>query len=274
VLNVTVAGGFPPADVEECGFSVIVTTNDDPSLADTLAWDLANFAWKQRDSFLGGVSTWDEATTALRHIESGPIVLVDIGDNPWTGGPGDSAELLRFLLKQEVESTALALIKDPEAVQACHDAGVGASVDLSLGGKIDQLHGKPLDVTGYVQTLSDGHYVNHGPMHAGVEVNLGRTVVLRCNGVQVLITEHAETPIDLNIFKRHGIDPATLQVIGLKGKGHFRASFEPIAERVILVEGPGITGADLSRLTFEHVRRPIWPLDRDTEFQKPAAGQA
>ena len=33
------------------------------------------------------------------------------------------------------------------------------------------------------------------------------------------------------------------------------------AGRVVLVEGPGITGADLSRLTFRKVRRPIWPLD-------------
>jgi hypothetical protein len=27
--------------------------------------------------------------------------------------------------------------------------------------------------------------------------------------------------------------------------------------RVILVEGPGVTGADLSRLNFQNVRRPI-----------------
>ena len=52
-------------------------------------------------------------------------------------------------------------------------------------------------------------------------------------------------------------------MLGLKGKGHFRAAFEPIASQIILVEGPGITGSDLSRLTFQHVRRPIWPLDPD-----------
>ncbi len=269
VINVTVAGGFPPADVEECGFSVIVTTDNDPGLAATLAWDLANFAWKKRDEFLGGVSSWDEAAAALRAIESGPLVLVDIGDNPWTGGPGDSAELLRFLLEQQASSAAIALIKDPESVQRCIEAGPGATVELSLGGKIDRLHGDALEVSGYVQTISDGRYVNAGPMHAGVGVNLGPSVVVNVQGIQVLVTEHAETPIDLNIFRRHGIEPTALQVIGLKGKGHFRASFEPIAERVLLVEGPGITGAELSRLSFEHVRRPIWPLDLDAEFERP-----
>jgi microcystin degradation protein MlrC len=269
VVNVTVAGGFPPADVQECGFSVLVTTNDDPTLADTLGWDLANFAWKRRDEFLGGVSTWEEAAVALRAIENGPVVLVDIGDNPWTGGPGDSAELLRFLLEQQLSPAAIALIKDPESVQQCVDAGVGATIELTLGGKIDGLHGDPAAISGYVQTLSDGKYVNHGPMHAGVQVDLGQSAVIRCNGVQVLVTERAETPIDLNIFRRHGIEPTAMQVIGLKGKGHFRAAFEPIAERVLLVEGPGITGADLSRLDFQYVRRPIWPLDPDVEFERP-----
>jgi microcystin degradation protein MlrC len=266
VLNVTVAGGFPPADVFETGFGVIVTTDDDAEQARALADELAQLAWDHREAFLGGVTSWEAAIRELQSIQSGPLVLVDIGDNPWTGGPGDSAELLRFLLAQEVRDAALALIRDPEAVAQCIDAGVGNEVRLRLGGKTDRLHGDPLLVTGYVRMLSDGGYVNAGPMHAGVRVNLGRTVVLVCNDVEVLVTEHAESPIDLNIFRSHGIEPTRKRVIALKGKGHFRASFEPIAERVVLVEGPGISGSDLSRLVFRHVRRPIWPLD-DTEWR-------
>jgi microcystin degradation protein MlrC len=115
--------------------------------------------------------------------------------------------------------------------------------------------------------IGNGRYVNHGPMMAGVAVNLETVaaVVVGPNaperGISVLITTRAETPIDLNVFRVHGIDPTRLRVIALKGKGHFRAAFEPIVDTVVLVEGPGITGADLSRLPFAHVRRPIWPLD-------------
>ena len=261
VLSVTVAGGFPPADVAEAGLSVLVTTDGDAELARYLADDLADFAWQRRDGFLGGVASWEEAAAALRAIERGPLVLVDIGDNPWTGGTGDSAELLRFLLREGARDAALALIADPESVAHCVAAGVGATLELRLGGKVDRLHGDPLPVRGYVRMLSDGRYVNHGPMHAGVPVDLGRTAVVACEGVDVLVTERAETPIDLNIFRAHGIEPTARRVIALKGKGHFRAAFEPIAERVVLVEGPGISGADLSRLDFRHVRRPIWPLD-------------
>lgn len=261
VLNVTVAGGFPPADVPEAGLSVLVTTDGDPSLAQALAEELGQLAWELREGFLGGVSSWEEASRAIREIRSGPLVLVDIADNPWTGGPGDSAELLRFLLAHGVRDAALALIRDPEAVAACLAAGVGRTVRLELGGKTDRLHGPPLPVQGYVRLLSDGRYVNRGPMHAGVTVDLGRSVVLVCDGVEVLVTERAESPIDLNVFRSHGIEPSERRVIALKGKGHFRAAFEPIAERVVLVEGPGITGSDLTRLPFRHIRRPIWPLD-------------
>jgi len=274
VINVTVAGGFPPADVTDAGLGILVTTDDDQSLADQLADELVVLAWSLRDGFLGGVSSFDEAAKAIRaQVESdGPVIIVDIGDNPWTGGPGDSTELLRFLLDVGVDGAALALVKDPESVQRCAGAGVGAEVALSLGGKTDRLHGDYLPLRGYVRMLSDGCYVNSGPMMAGAGVHLGPTAVVMCgphapaSGIEVLVTTRAETPIDLNVFRAHGIEPMARRVIGLKGKGHFRAAFEPIASRVMLVEGPGITGADLSRLPFRQIRRPIWPLDPGVGF--------
>src|SRR5262249_45023009 len=98
----------------------------------------------------------------------------------------------------------------------------------------------------------------------GLPVDLGPTALVVVDGVEVLVTTRAETPIDLNVFRAHGIDPTRRRVIALKGKGHFRAAFAPIASRVILVEGPAITGSDLSRLPFKSIRRPTWPLDPDT----------
>jgi microcystin degradation protein MlrC len=279
VLNVTIAGGFPPADVPEAGFGVLVTTDGDPALAEDLAEQVARQAWDLRDGFLGGVTPWADAAGMIAALgdgehPAGPIVLVDIGDNPWTGGPGDSAELVRFLLRERIAGAAVALVRDPETVEAACAAGPGRSFDGALGGKIDDLHGPPLPIRGYVRLLSDGRYVNDGSMMAGVAVDLGPTAVLRVTPpddpaappVEVLVTTRAETPIDLNVFRAHGIEPTKRRVLGLKGKGHFRAAFEPIARRVILVEGPGITGADLSRLRFRHVRRPIWPLDEEAEY--------
>lgn len=268
VLNATVAGGFPPANTHDTGFGVIVTTDNAPERAHEYALELARHAWELRHGFLGGVTSFENAAERIRDDPHGPLVIVDIGDNPWTGGPGDSAELLRFFLDQRVTNAALASIADPEAVRRCLKAGPGAVVELDLGGHTDALHGEPLPVTGRVRLLSDGRYRNAGPMHANVEVNLGPTAVVVIDGVDVIVTTFAETPIDLNVFRAHGIEPLSKRVIGLKGKGHFRAAFDPIASQIILVEGPGITGADLSRLDFRHVRRPIWPLDADMAWDE------
>ncbi|MGH2549465.1 MAG: M81 family metallopeptidase [Thermomicrobiales bacterium] len=268
VVNVTIAGGFPPSDVEECGFSVLVTTNNDQGRARDIANEIAKIAWDTKDGFLGGVTTFGEAATLLSTHESDrPLVIVDIGDNPWTGGPGDSSELLRFLLDLRIENAALALIRDPESVQKCLDAGPGSWVDLDLGAKTDRLHGESLRIHAYVRMIGNGRYVNDGPMMAGVPVLLETSAVIVAGpyaperGISVLVTTRAETPIDLNVFRAHGIEPTKLGVIALKGKGHFRAAFEPIASQVVLVEGPGITGSELGRLPFSHIRRPIWPLD-------------
>src|SRR5215203_3818665 len=278
VISVTIAGGFPLGDNPDAGFGVVVTTNDDPDLAAELANELATEAWTLRDGFLGGVASFENAAELIHSLDSeeevnmpvsGPLILVDIADNPWSGGPGDSVELLRFLFAQRVEGAAVALVRDPEVVREAIAAGPGGKVTVNLGGKTDRLHGDPLLVRAHVKLLSDGHYVNDGPMMTGLTVDLGPTALLLCEpasgpsapAVEVLVTTRAETPVDLNVFRCHGIEPTRHRVLGLKGKGHFRAAFEPIARRVVLVEGPGTTGADLSRLMFQNVRRPIWPLD-------------
>lgn len=273
VLSVTVAGGFPPADTPDTGFGVLVTTDGDERLARSAACSLAEFAWERREQFLGGVTGWDEAASIVQADGPGPIVLVDIADNPWTGGPGDSVELVRFLLHEGIRDACVASICDPDAVTRCIAAGPDATIELQLGGHTDRLHGPPLSVTGVVRNLSAGSYVNAGPMHAGVEVKLGPTAVVDIDGIEVLVTTFAETPIDLNVFRSQGIEPTARRVIALKGKGHFRAAFEPIATRVLLVEGPGITGSDLSRLAFERVRRPIWPLDAQMRWDVTEGGE-
>jgi microcystin degradation protein MlrC len=266
VLNVTVAGGFPPADTPDTGLGVLVTTDEDASLAEELAHELGRFIWDQREGFLGGVASWEDAAALVAERNDAPVVLVDIADNPWTGGPGDSVELLRFLIRERVKGAAVASVTDPVAARACVHAGPGARVSLNLGGHTDRLHGESMDIEAYVKLVSDGRYRNRGPMHAGIEVNLGPTAVIVVDGVEVLVTTFAETPIDLNVFRAHGIEPTERRVIALKGKGHFRAAFEPIASHVMLVEGPGITGSDLSRLDFQYVKRPMWPLDLDLEW--------
>src|SRR3954462_12794373 len=168
VINVTIAGGFPLGDNQDAGLGIVVTTDDDADLAAELANELATEAWTLRDGFLGGVSSFEHAAELIGSLDSeqdvnmpvsGPLVLVDIADNPWSGGPGDSVELLRFLFAERGEGAppclgegaALALVRDPEVVRQAIAAGPGGKITVSLGGKTDRLHGDPLPVQAHVK---------------------------------------------------------------------------------------------------------------------------
>ena len=173
VLNVTVAGGFPPANTPDAGFSVLVTTDNDQSLAESAAVELARFAWDRREQFLGGVSSWHDAAEAIRGNSDGPLVLVDIGDNPWTGGPGDSVELLRFLIDEKISGAALASVVDPKAVQRCIAAGPGARSGWHWEGTSMVVMVSQFRSRGTSASSQTDITVIDGPMHAGGGVNLG-----------------------------------------------------------------------------------------------------
>ena len=86
------------------------------------------------------------------------IFISDSGDNPTAGSIGDVPYFLGRLLAHPhfgagAGSAIYASIPDPGAVEACLRAGPGRDVRLSLGGKLDPLHGRPLDLRGTVTAL-------------------------------------------------------------------------------------------------------------------------
>jgi microcystin degradation protein MlrC len=98
-------------------------------------------------------------------------------------------------------------------------------------------------------------------MTRGVRFSLGPTAVLRSGGVRVLVTTSNMQVYDLQVFLTQGINPRTCTVVAVKSWHHFRASFEPLSRKVMLVDSGGLASMDLKRFTFRKVRRPIWPLD-------------
>src|SRR6185295_4742727 len=139
---------------------------------------LARAAWELRREFVHTALPVTDAVARARAAESGPIVLADMADNTGGGAAGDGTEILRELLRVGARSAVVACLWDPRAVAECVKAGVGASVTLEVGGKVDGRHGAPLRVTGVVRTLSDGRFVHKGPMARGLHGRLGTTAVL------------------------------------------------------------------------------------------------
>lgn len=261
VLNVNVAGGFPYVDTKESGLSVLVITNDDPGLAQKYAQELSDFAWSLRREFLKPLTPVREAVKRAMESEQGPVILADVADNPGGGGSGDGTLILRTLLEMRADNVGFAVMKDREAVAKAIEMGVGRTVTMMVGGKTDDHHGPPVEITGYVQTITDGSYIHKGPMGTGSRGSMGRSAVLRVNGVELIVAELKVAPNDPEVFRRHGIEPTEKKILVVKSRGHFRAGYEPFAKEIIEVDAPGLANPNLKEFPYKNVRRPIFPLD-------------
>jgi ribosomal protein S18 acetylase RimI-like enzyme len=131
---------------------------------------------------------------------------------------------------------------------------------VRLGGQLDQRF-EPVTVSGVVRSLSDGRYRFGGPVFTGVETTMGRTAVLECDHLHVVVTERPAWTVDPALYSSVGLDPGAFQVVVVKSPKLFRAAYAPLAQEVLLVDTPGATSADLRTLPFRHVVRPLFPLD-------------
>ena len=99
----------------------------------------------------------------------------------------------------------------------------------------------------------------------GVTVDMGRSAVSQVEGVDIILTERCIQPIDTALLRSLGIDPENRRLISLKSSAHFRAAFEPLAEKIFEVDAPGLLHPDLSRFQYRRIRRPCFPLDSFSE---------
>jgi microcystin degradation protein MlrC len=262
--------GFPHADIENAGLSAVVVTDGDRNLAERLRDELLDRAWVEREAFVYKIEPLAEALGRAKAMAppgpgEGPIVLLDHYDNCASGGTMDTTVVLGEILKAGLENVAAFAIFDPQAAQQAIAAGIGASVTLSVGGKLamPQIPGESpsLTLTGTVKTISNGRFRNKGPMGRGVLTDMGPSVVIDTGKVEVaLISRHVE-PSDLNCFYSLGIDPLQKRYVMLKSRVHWRAGLGSMAKAVVDLAGIGACTSDYSSLTFKNVRRPIYPLD-------------
>ncbi len=270
-LAASVFVGFPNADIEYAGLSAVVVTDDDPAQARRWCDELLALAWAQRAAFvyrpepLAGSMARAQALAAAKPADSGPIVLLDHSDNCASGGTMDTMTVLGAILDAGLDGVAAFAVFDPAAVRQMIAAGVGATVTLALGGKLDMpaigLKGQPRTVTGRVRLLCDGRYRNLGPMARGEVNEMGPTAVLDTGKVQIVVISNHVEPHDLAAFTAVGIAPERQRFLMLKSRVHWRAGLGPLAHAVVECAGTGVCTSDYAALAFRKVRRPIHPLD-------------
>jgi microcystin degradation protein MlrC len=272
-LACSVFVGFPHADIREAGLSAVVCTDADPAAAASIRDALLDDAWAARERFVYRAEPLAASVARARALgeagatgaAAGPVVLLDHCDNVASGGTMDTTAVLAEVLRQGLGNAVFYAIHDPESVRAAIAAGVGADVTLQVGGRTPMpsigAAAQPLPLTGRVRRITDGVYTLRGPMGAGAVVNNGPTVVLQVGGLELVLMSLYQEPYDLECFRSVGIDPTRKRFVVIKSRVHWRAGLGDLAREVVECAGLGVTTSDYGLLRFEHVRRPVYPLD-------------
>ncbi|MEK6262263.1 MAG: M81 family metallopeptidase [Planctomycetota bacterium] len=261
VLSVTLATGFPWADVPDVGVSVIVVADGSESLAQSTAEELASWIWESRERWYTPPKSVRDAIREGERLGRFPVVLADHADNTGGGSPGDSTEILRTFFELGLTDALILYIVDPEVAQQAHAAGVGRRIKVSVGGKSDPIQGPPVVMHADVMAVSNGDFTYDGPMYAGLTGNMGCSAWLRQDGVSVVIVTAHEQPLGPAFAKTLGIDCPSMKYIAVKSAAHFRASFERFAGTITNVDAQAIHTHDFKKLTYRKRTRPVFPVE-------------
>jgi microcystin degradation protein MlrC len=263
-MDASIFVGMPWTDVLRAGMSVQVIAKDKRYLdqARAEAHRLAQALWDRREDLKFDVPSAEldaAITTALQAPET-TVFITDSGDNTTAGAAGDNPWVVERLLALGVEDAVVAGIVDLEAVQACEEAGIGAQVDLVVGGKLDTVFGKPLRIRGTVQYVTPPEERNTGAAQLetwSAVVDLGGVLLVLLNRRRSFTT-----PTD---FEQVRINPLDHKIVVVK-LGYLFQGLRDIAPRTIMALTPGFAYQVVENLPYERIRRPIYPLDLDMSW--------
>jgi microcystin degradation protein MlrC len=256
VPTLSFAPGFPAADFPHCGPSVFAYGKTQAD-ADAAADAMAKLIIGHENDFDGRIFTPDEGVRYAMELAtraSKPIIIADTQDNPGAGGDSDTTGMLRALVRNNAKRAAIGVIYDPQSAKAAHAAGVGATVTLALGGKSGIPDDAPYKETFIVEKLSDGQFVAPGPYYGGRDMDMGPSAALRIGDVRVVVSSHKAQLADQSMYRYVGIEPTEQAILVNKSSVHFRADFEPIAEKLIICAAPGAMPADTAALPWTRLR--------------------
>jgi len=258
VPTLSFAPGFPAADFSGCGASVFAYGRTQAD-ADAAADEIAALVESHENDFDGRIYSPDDGVRHAMELAKSakkPIIIADTQDNPGAGGDSDTTGMLRALVRNKA-SAATGVIYDPQSAKAAHDAGIGATVTLALGGKSGIPGDAPYQETFVVEKLSDGKFVAPGPYFGGRDMDMGLSAALRIGDVRVVVSSHKAQLADQSMYRYVGIEPTEQAILVNKSSVHFRADFEPIAEKLLICAAPGAMPADPAALPWTRLRRGI-----------------
>ncbi len=256
VVDAAVWIGYAWADEPRCQAYVVVT-GDDRDLIARESEQVARMFWDAREDFVFVAETADLDGALEKALAPGaarPYLISDSGDNPTAGGAGDVTWTLTQLLAHPEltdggHTTLVASVFDRDAVAEAVRAGVGATVTLRAGARVDDGPSGPVEITGTVFSITPGDPV------------AGTQVVLNAGGVHAIITERRKPFHHLDDFRMLGLDPQAADVVVVK-IGYLEPELYELAADWTLALTPGGVDQDLLRLGHTALQPGVYPFDK------------
>jgi microcystin degradation protein MlrC len=253
VLDAAIWVGYAWADEPRCHAAVVVT-GDSASVISSAAQSLASAYWSARDSFAFVAPSGSLSSCVALGLASDkrPFFISDSGDNPTAGGAGDVSWTLGQLLSSVPSSASViyASITSPAAVATAFAAGVGAAINVSVGGVIDSGPSGPVPVSGTVFSLLEDDPVG------------GDIAVLQSGGIRVILTSRRKPYHHIASFSALGLDVASADLVVVK-IGYLEPELYAAAADWMLALTPGGVDQDLLRLGHHNLAFPVFPFDPD-----------
>jgi microcystin degradation protein MlrC len=264
-LDINVMAGFPYADTPHAGVSFSVVSRGDAAGAESALHQLVDKALELRS--YANIQQPDAKSVfpGLAGSSEGLTVIVESSDNIGAGTSGDATGALRGLLQYGL-SPAAVVINDPEAVAKIRDKTIGDEVDLEIGGRNNPFDEGPVPIRAILKNRTNGRFdledrQSHLASMGGIHIDMGPSAVLQTNGIEILLTTKPTPPFDLGQLRSQGIIPENKAFIVVKAAVGHKQAYDPITKHTVFVETPGPCPTDLSRLPFQKLKRPIFPLD-------------
>lgn len=254
ILDASILVGYVWADEPRSSASIVLTGIDRQTM-EREARKLAGAYWNLRNDFNFSVPTGtiDECIDWALESSENSIFISDSGDNPTAGGVGDRADFLGRLLERSVPDAVLGGLADAKATDTCYQAGVGASVKLTVGASLDS-SSTPVSFEGKVIFLDEVTEIRE------------RQAVVQVGGITVILS-HRRRPYHYEEdFLGLGIDSKKRKMTIVK-VGYLVPELKRIAKEIFLALSPGAVDQHIERLEYKRVKRPIFPREKTFNWQ-------
>jgi microcystin degradation protein MlrC len=259
--------GNPFTDVPALQTYSFVVTDNDPALAEREAIRIAESFWANHEKMRVPLVSLDEMARIAKANTHGTIALVDAADATSSGASGDSNAILRTLMEAGYTGRTLLPMVDEPAVKQAFAAGVGATIQTKIGGTHDPKRYTPVPITAKVRLLADGRFRSES---FGEEWFAGLTTVLEADNFTLVVSSRAVNLYDRSFFYAHGQDPRRFAAVVVKSPHCQHHMYAEWCTRMVNVDAPGSSSANLPYLGHTRCPRPIFPLDAEVAFTPSA----